>query len=72
MSVKFIFVLHCASSFYRYEDFFGPKKKVPKKPKLTNGLEDSDASDELEDDQATDTKVASVLSSHNLYLIVHA
>lgn len=63
-----IFWFHCASSVFRYEDFFGPKRKVSKKSKLTDGLEDSDRSDEQEDDQATDNKVALLLSSHTLYL----
>ncbi|RVW53087.1 U3 small nucleolar ribonucleoprotein mpp10 [Vitis vinifera] len=47
----------------KYEDFFGPKRKVSKKSKLTDGLEDSDRSDEQEDDQATDNK-NKVLSTH--------
>lgn len=55
----FKIVLSCASKIFRYEDFFGAKKKrVPmKKPKVIDGSEDSDTGDEQEDDKALNNKV---------------
>lgn len=46
------------SILFRYEEFFGSKKKMPsKKSKSVGGSEDSSTDDELEDDEAFENPV---------------